>query len=1035
MVVKNDKSIATSKRGDYYDESDTTSSLDSEFQSKNNNSFMECVIKMTDMSNSKEENERQQGEDEQERYGKEETRETQIRQDEKQQQLKQQIEDVHSMIIRSVSSIHSSWSQDGVVYQKQNSKSSFDSLNFQNSFSTATGSIQGGEGSNLSNNLNVKKTIKAVNLILYLWLGLAASSLLAFLAGLDATLHCTVAYNPTIYEYNNTDDSMDDYYVSNDDIYDENEKRKIEENFCISLFTTVIVPVSTIAIFAAVLAGFILLQPKLIFSRFVFNDCCKDENADANQLLREQRRKQLLSLGILSLTALLVWSYAIVIIMLKPPLPLTFQQRRQQYDDDFYSSNDDTALKNFEGYVKNTVRKEQFQSLGAVNILGAIGDNANLYYSSWGSICLSFALVYNYAFGNKIFSTQASWRYSFYRLRERIGPWIVILLSCLLILGSSIRIWRAVISRYRGSSEDLEEDLWALISSTEVYYHYLHNENAFIRGTWLAVLLGFIGSILSTVAVFLHWSESFLGSPSVPLVLESTLTFLLTVLFCSLAGYVVCSGGPAQTVGNLYYATMIALIFSLRIGLGCIEEILNIHDPFLSKKKFLVRRIESNFNDADIYEMMMQSKRSYKNIIYTEAGRKERKGYLRRWGILAVCSAVSFASALDSARNYGKITHKSSEYFSMIYPTNITTSQYWTITAPSIVMIIASIFFLLCLFPRTYLFVYEVKIGGVCSCITFFCWLTVIITIQHSDTSLAINEHGEILTANLYYFTWASIITAGMNTATYTERVINTSHAQESFMVVLWFSVVKVCFVVLSSSLHIWWNIRNACPSTFFLSSYCFRTKFAMVVGALAEILAFLAAMSRIFKFKPFVLIETIVACILATSFIFGAALITGMSGPGQSVGDLYYATWIALFFSLMIVREQIGHIISTKNLNPIPSSFSQNTMQLSTDHATSYVQMNDSSHLIASADRTLTMATTSKPQITELKSSPQLQNNVEQSSTKKSVSYANDSLQWETHGQQISSVTTTKSIDVLDSTIQEPFIDDMSYVRMSEIS
>jgi hypothetical protein len=37
--------------------------------------------------------------------------------------------------------------------------------------------------------------------------------------------------------------------------------------------------------------------------------------------------------------------------------------------------------------------------------------------------------------------------------------------------------------------------------------------------------------------------------------------------------------------------------------------------------------------------------------------------------------------------------------------------------------------------------------------------------------------------------------------------------------------------------------------------------------------------------------------------FLFGAAvaMITGIGGPGQSVGDLYYSTWLAFWVSLGI--------------------------------------------------------------------------------------------------------------------------------------
>jgi len=854
---------------------------------------------------------------------------------------------VHDMIIRSVSSVHSSWSQDGIVYKKQPlNMSRGNSLNdkmsrvpsLEESFSSV--SIHDIDE---HNNQNSRKIIKTVNPILYIWIGVASTSLLALLSGLDATLHCTVAYDATIYEEQSNNDDMyhDDMYY--DDFISEQAQREIEENFCISMFTTVILPTSIISILCAFLAVAILLYPESIFFTCSSAADCGPNNAKSmatsmeqrHMRVRERRRKQLCSLLTLSSIALIAWMYAIIFLMVKPPLDLTYQQVNQQinnYDDDNYNT--------FGSFVTNTVRNNQFQSLGAVNSLGQVGDNANLYYASWSSIGLSFALVYNYAFGNKIFSSKAYWRYSFYRLRERMGPWIVIFITCLLVLCSSIRIWRGVITPYKSLSDNMQnnndddndnndDNIWNLITSQEeLFYYYYNNENTFIRGTWLAMIMGFLGCILSIVAIVAHWSESFVGSPSVPLALESTLVFLLILLLGILFNYVTCSGGPAQKVGNMYYGTMLAFILSFRIVMGCIEEIIQVHDPFLSNKDFLIRRVDSSsldaagaqgaeFEAADIYEIIATNIKENHYWI-SDAARRERKDYLRRWGTLAICSAVAFNSALDAARNYGTITHNhSSDYTTFSVPSNITVSQYWTIVAPSIVMILATIIFILCLFPRTYLYVYSVKIGGVTSFLTMIIWFTVIINNQHSHTSLAVNEHGEILTANLYYFTWACIFTCGINTSTYFKRAFESAnnHIKESYMLVLWIAIMKVCFVVLSSSLHVYINIHSVCTSeTNFYSSTCYRTIFAIIAGVLGEVVAFIAAVLRIFEIRYFIVVEAISAIFLAILYSFGAAYITGMSGPGQTVGDLYYATWLCFFVSLTIAREQLGNVVTIWN-------------------------------------------------------------------------------------------------------------------------
>ena len=84
------------------------------------------------------------------------------------------------------------------------------------------------------------------------------------------------------------------------------------------------------------------------------------------------------------------------------------------------------------------------------------------------------------------------------------------------------------------------------------------------------------------------------------------------------------------------------------------------------------------------------------------------------------------------------------------------------IVAPSVVAVLSIVLFFLCLKSRYYAVVSQFACGGMLSLVCFLLWLANLIITMHSEDSWAVNGIGEIKVANLYYFTWAGGITAGL---------------------------------------------------------------------------------------------------------------------------------------------------------------------------------------------------------------------------------------------------------------------------------
>jgi hypothetical protein len=186
-------------------------------------------------------------------------------------------------------------------------------------------------------------------------------------------------------------------------------------------------------------------------------------------------------------------------------------------------------------------------------------------------------------------------------------------------------------------------------------------------------------------------------------------------------------------------------------------------------------------------------------------------------------------------------------------------------------------------------------------------WLVDLLITMHSDDSWAVNEIGEIRMANLYYFSWGAIIVAGMQMMSYARLLFG--HENKNEMFVVWAALVKVCMVILGASLHVWHGISDSCRGGLEDeleqggSSFCARTKLAIGIAGTGILCGWAVTISRILgcpipeRFRTH--IEMGISVILIIVFGVGLAFITGIGGPGQSVGDLFYSSWIAFVVSL----------------------------------------------------------------------------------------------------------------------------------------
>lgn len=587
--------------------------------------------------------------------------------------------------------------------------------------------------------------------------------------------------------------------------------------------------------------------------------------------------------------------------------------------------------KDSEGY-----RNNPYKSLAAVDQMGHIGDNANLYYLSWMSQTLVMVLFYqtcvacirwcrrgftpqhvdaskfpgdeitvqdqpqgilSYSTAVRLILFQKKRRKSWYqfmlRLRERSGFWVAAFCSSLVVLASSAYLYVEVLfslaAQYANEGKIKYRDVCIIMKGRGGL------PDEFCARTSFSVIAGGISVSLCLMAMALHLrtrrkfatdEDQNCGAIAIHILpgalgpevshillrMEFMLSLCLSVLLGLNAIFATGVQGPAATVGNLYYASWLSFLLCLRICLGCLEEIYYI-DRSVDAQSPSIGSSEISLN-LDAYKTVPE---------------KERPSRMRKYFFLSIFSTICAASAWDAAYNQAYCTRR----------------QKYLIGAPAVVAVLSVILFLLCLNPGSYLVVSHIFCGGATSIICFLVWLVDLVITMHSEDSWAVNSIGELRLANLYYFSWAAIITAGLQMMSYIKPFLGQK--AKGSMIMVWAAIVKVCAVIVGAATHVWYKIGGTCAGSDKDDgtwTFCSRTVFAIVVGIVGMFSGWIVLGTRLLNCSNShrrSRAEALLSIFLVLLFGVAVALITSIGSPGQSVGDLYYATWLAFWVCIGI--------------------------------------------------------------------------------------------------------------------------------------
>lgn len=165
-----------------------------------------------------------------------------------------------------------------------------------------------------------------------------------------------------------------------------------------------------------------------------------------------------------------------------------------------------------------------------------------------------------------------------------------------------------------------------------------------------------------------------------------------------------------------------------------------------------------------------------------------------------------------------------------------------------------------------------------------------------------------IKNANIYFFSWASTICIVYICGRFARdfimrrrkaRALNKSvhvFAPETNM---WYLLTVSALVMLVDSIEIY--TAFSCSGSSSEPDLCMRTKYAVALGSIGTGIGFVCSVcATIGKLNLY--LELFVSIVLFGMYIAGVALITFNDGPGTSLGNLYFATWLGAVVTLVMV-------------------------------------------------------------------------------------------------------------------------------------
>jgi hypothetical protein len=193
-------------------------------------------------------------------------------------------------------------------------------------------------------------------------------------------------------------------------------------------------------------------------------------------------------------------------------------------------------------------------------------------------------------------------------------------------------------------------------------------------------------------------------------------------------------------------------------------------------------------------------------------------------------------------------------------------------------------------------------------------WCAAVAVITDSKNGVAVDENGAVSNGNVYYFSWAGFVASITLFVSYMRTAYGVDIEGEiqsrAARLNLWSAMIATSAIVCGSAVIVFvrscksLSKNNPDRPAFATGPYCFRTIYAMSVGASGVFFAMIVVALKLCLSKMPLILETIISYALFPAWCVGVALITAHSGPGSGLGNLYYFTWLSFLLAFMLAAS-----------------------------------------------------------------------------------------------------------------------------------
>lgn len=224
------------------------------------------------------------------------------------------------------------------------------------------------------------------------------------------------------------------------------------------------------------------------------------------------------------------------------------------------------------------------------------------------------------------------------------------------------------------------------------------------------------------------------------------------------------------------------------------------------------------------------------------------------------------------------------------------TAGKWAIGCSAITFSLTAIVCIMHLVPMASTCIVGTVAEGLLSFTMVGFWAATVAIVTKTSNELAFISASREMNANLFFFSWLGFVTSLVLFVSYLKSAVGVdvmgAMNQRSARLTFWAALIATSFIVMGSSLRV---MNDDCsPNMFQTVEFCKRTKLGIALGAVGFALGLLMVTIKLFCRSNYVTCEFVTALVLAILDGVGVAFITSNNGPGSSIGNLYFGSWIS---------------------------------------------------------------------------------------------------------------------------------------------